>query len=151
MGRGRPETRILAIAMDRAFDARELRRDLRKRGIRSSIPERKRRGKRRQRGSRPKQYPVSKERYKIERVNAWMDTYLPGAGGEVRTHREPLPQLLPNHGDLDVPSAAIPRARSTGSTGRRSSITAAIQECLFTQAEQSRGEPHSRGERLLER
>ncbi len=62
--------------MDRAFDARELRRDLRKRGIRSSIPERKRRGKRRQRGPRPKQYPVSKEqRYKVERVNAWMDTY----------------------------------------------------------------------------
>ncbi len=61
--------------MDRAFDARELRRDLRKRGIRASIPERKRRGKRRQKGPRPKQYPVSKERYKVERVNAWMDTY----------------------------------------------------------------------------
>lgn len=75
MGRGRPKTRILEIAMDRAFDARELRRDLRKRGIRSSIPERKRRGKRRQRGPRPKQYPVSKERYKVERVNAWMDNY----------------------------------------------------------------------------
>lgn len=30
MGRGRPKTRILEIAMDRAFDARELRRDLRK-------------------------------------------------------------------------------------------------------------------------
>ena len=69
--RGRPMTRILEIAMDRAFDARELRRDLRKRGIRSSIPERKRRGKRRQKGPRPKQYPVSKERYKVERANAW--------------------------------------------------------------------------------
>ena len=61
--------------MDRAFDARELRRDLRKRGIRASIPERKRRGKRRQRGPKPKQYPASKERYKVERVNAWMDNY----------------------------------------------------------------------------
>lgn len=75
LGRGRPKTRILEIAMDRAFDAQELRRDLRKRGIRASIPERKRRGKRRQRGPRPKQYPVAKERYKVERVNAWMDTY----------------------------------------------------------------------------
>ena len=60
LGRGRPKTRILEIAMDRAFDARELRCDLRKRGIRASIPERKRRGKRRQRGPRPKQYPVSR-------------------------------------------------------------------------------------------
>jgi hypothetical protein len=45
-GKGRPRTRILALAMDKAFDALELRRDLRKRGIRTSIPERKRRGKR---------------------------------------------------------------------------------------------------------
>ena len=80
VGRGRPKTRILEIAMDRAFDARDLRRDLLKRGIRSSIPERKRRGKRRQRGPKPKQYPVSKERCpsvartrrnKVERINAW--------------------------------------------------------------------------------
>lgn len=70
LGKGRPRTRILTLAMDKAFDALELRRDLRKRGIRSSIPERKRRGKRRQRGPRPKQYEVSKRRYKVERVNA---------------------------------------------------------------------------------
>lgn len=75
LGKGRPRTRILTLAMDRAFDARELRRDLRKRGIKTSIPERKRRGKRRQHGPRPKQYEVSKRRYKVERVNAWMDNF----------------------------------------------------------------------------
>lgn len=74
VGRGRPKTRILEPAMDRAY-ARELRRDLRRRGIRPSIPERKRRGKRRQRGPKPKQYPVSKERYKVERLDAWMAMY----------------------------------------------------------------------------
>lgn len=75
LGGGRAKTRILEIAMDRAFDAASLRRDLRKRGIKASIPERKRRGKRRQKGPHPKLYPVSKERYKVERLNAWMDNY----------------------------------------------------------------------------
>lgn len=75
VARGRPRTRISELAFDRAFDARELRRDLRRRGIRASIPERRKRGKRRQRGPRPKLYPVSKERYKVERLNAWMDSY----------------------------------------------------------------------------
>lgn len=44
------QTRIRCLAMDRAFDAIVLRRDLRKRGMKASIPERKRHGKRRQRG-----------------------------------------------------------------------------------------------------
>jgi len=71
-GQGRPGTRILTLASD----ALELRRDLlRKRGIKSSISERKRRGKRRQRGPRPKLYDVSKRRYKVERVNAWLDNF----------------------------------------------------------------------------
>lgn len=74
-GRGRPKTRILSLAMDRAFDAISLRRDLRKRGMKTSIPERKRRGRRRQRGPKPKLYDVSKRRYKIERINAWMDNF----------------------------------------------------------------------------
>lgn len=74
-GRGRPKTRLLTLAMDKAYGAIELRHDLRKRGIRTSIPERKRRGKRRQRGPRPKLYDVSKRRYKVERVNAWMDNF----------------------------------------------------------------------------
>ena len=74
-GRGRPQTRILELAMDKAFDAASLRRQLRQRGIRASIPERKRRGKRRQRGPHPKLYPVSWERYKVERLNAWMDNF----------------------------------------------------------------------------
>lgn len=75
LGKGRPKTRILTLAMDKAFDAISLRRDLRKRGIKTSIPERSRRGKRRQRGPRPKLYDVSHRRYKVERVNAWMDNY----------------------------------------------------------------------------
>jgi transposase len=75
LGGGRAKTRILELAMDKAFDAASLRRDLRKQGIKASIPERKRRGKRRQKGPHPKLYPVSKERYKVERLNAWMDNY----------------------------------------------------------------------------
>jgi hypothetical protein len=75
LGGGRAKTRLLELAMDRAFDATSLRRDLRKRGIRASIPERKHRGQRRQKGPHPKLYPVSKERYKVERLNAWMDNY----------------------------------------------------------------------------
>lgn len=75
LGGGRPKTRILELAMDKAFDAVSLRRDLRKRGIKASIPERKRCGKRRQKGPHPTLYPVSKERYKVERLNAWLDNY----------------------------------------------------------------------------
>ena len=75
LGRARPKTRILTLAMDKAFDAVSLRRDLRKRGIKTSIPERNRRGKRRQRGPHPKLYDVSRRRYKVERVNAWLDNF----------------------------------------------------------------------------
>lgn len=53
LGGSRAKTRILELAMDRAFDAVSLRRDLRRRGIKASIPERKRRGKRRQKGPHP--------------------------------------------------------------------------------------------------
>ncbi len=74
-GRGRPKTRILELALDRAFDSQELRRRLRRRGIRASIPERKRCGKRRQKGPKPKLYPASKRRWQVERVNAWMDNF----------------------------------------------------------------------------
>jgi transposase len=75
LGKGRPRTRIHTVAMDKAFDAVSLRRDLRKRGIKTSIPEPKRPGKRRQKGPRPKLYDVSNRRYKIERLNAWMDNF----------------------------------------------------------------------------
>ena len=43
--------------------------------MKTSIPERKRRGRRRQRGPKPKLYDVSKRRYKVERINAWMDNF----------------------------------------------------------------------------
>ena len=72
---GQAKTRILNLAMDRAFDAISLRRDLRERGIKTSIPERRRRGQRRQRGPKPKLYEVSKRRYKVERIKAWMDNF----------------------------------------------------------------------------
>ena len=75
LGKGHPKTRILNLAMDKAFDAISLRRDLRKRGMKTSIPERKRRGQRRQRGPRPKLYEVSKRRYQVERFNAWLDNF----------------------------------------------------------------------------
>jgi transposase len=74
-GWGRPKKRIKELAMDTAFDSQELRRLLRRRGIKASAPERKRRGKRRQKGPHPKLYPVSQERWMVERVNAWHDNY----------------------------------------------------------------------------
>ena len=75
LGKGRPKTRLLEIAMDKAYDSRELRRSLRARGIRASVPERKRRGKRRQKGPKSKLYPASERRWQVERVNAWMDNF----------------------------------------------------------------------------
>ncbi len=74
-GLGRPRRRIKELAMDSAFDSRELRHALRRRGVKASAPERKRRGKRRQKGPHPKLYPVSQERWMVERVNAWHDNY----------------------------------------------------------------------------
>ena len=74
-GRGRPSTRIKELAMDTAFDSQDLRWALRRQGVRASAPERKRRGKRRQKGPHPKLYPVSQERWLVERVNAWHDNY----------------------------------------------------------------------------
>jgi IS5 family transposase len=61
--------------MDKAYDSRDLRQALRVRGIRASVPERKRRGKRRQKGPKPKLYPASKRRWQVERVNAWQDNF----------------------------------------------------------------------------
>jgi hypothetical protein len=74
-GRGRPKKRLKELATDTAFDSQALRRSLQRRGITASAPERKRRGKRRQRGPHPKLYPVSQERWMVERINAWHDNY----------------------------------------------------------------------------
>ncbi len=43
--------------MDKAYDSRDRRRSLRARGIRAAVPERKRSGKRRRKGPKPKLYP----------------------------------------------------------------------------------------------
>lgn len=59
--------------MDTAFDSQAVRRSLRRCGIKASAPERKRRGKRRQKGAHPKLYPVSLGRWMVERVNTWHD------------------------------------------------------------------------------
>jgi IS5 family transposase len=60
--------------MDKAYDSRQLWQSLRARGIRASVPERKRRGKRRHKGPKPKLYPASERRWQVERVN-WMDNF----------------------------------------------------------------------------
>lgn len=76
LGAGRPKTRLRVVAMDRAFDSTELRRALRRRGMRASVPERVWKGrKRRKRGRPPKLHAASKRRYQVERVHGWFDNY----------------------------------------------------------------------------
>ncbi|GEM85990.1 transposase [Meiothermus granaticius] len=68
----KPRKRIRVLAMDKAFDSTPLRRRLRARGIRASVPERQYQHRRR-RG--PKLHPASTQRYQVERLHAWMDNY----------------------------------------------------------------------------
>lgn len=56
--------------MDGTFGAIALRRDLSRRGVKVLIPERKRLGKRWQRGLKPKRYEVSLRCYKSDQFNA---------------------------------------------------------------------------------
>ena len=73
--RGRPLTRPRRLLADRGYDARALRRDLRERGVRAVIPERKLpEGKRRRRRGRPS--VVTEEAYRrraiVEQVIGWL-------------------------------------------------------------------------------
>lgn len=72
--RGKPRKRIRVLAMDKAFDSSPLRRRLRAKGIRASVPERRYQNRRR-RGPKPKLHPASRKRYQVERLHAWMDNY----------------------------------------------------------------------------
>lgn len=76
LGVGRPKTRLHVVAMDKAFDSTELRRALRRRGMRASVPERVWQGrKRRKRGCPPVLHSASKRRYQVERVHGWFDNW----------------------------------------------------------------------------
>jgi IS5 family transposase len=65
--RGRPRKRLKVIATDKGYDAKDLRRRLRSRGIRPQIP--KRRWKTKQSRGRPIKQDVL--RYQVERTFAW--------------------------------------------------------------------------------
>jgi hypothetical protein len=65
--RGRPRKRLTVLAMDKGYDAKDLRHRLRRRGIRPQIP--KRVWKSHQSRGRPIQKEVP--RYQVERTFAW--------------------------------------------------------------------------------
>lgn len=73
---GRPKRRPKQLAADVSYDSRPLRRGLRKRGITPSIPKRRLHTRQRRRRGRPaKVHPVSKQRWKVERAFAWLNTW----------------------------------------------------------------------------
>lgn len=73
--RGRPRKRPDTLGADKGYDSRRLRRELRKRGIRPSIPQRQWPGRRRKPGRPPKVHPASATRWVVERTHAWMDNW----------------------------------------------------------------------------
>jgi len=60
---------------DKGYDSRELRRYLRRRGIKANIPERQ--YKRRRKRGRPYKYDkdLGKSRFVVERTNAWLKSF----------------------------------------------------------------------------
>ncbi|WP_420804465.1 transposase [Calidithermus chliarophilus] len=72
--KGKPRKRIRVLAMDKAFDSTPLRRRLRAKGIRASVPEHQFQNRRR-RGPKPKPHPASHRHYQVERLHAWLDNY----------------------------------------------------------------------------
>ena len=75
--RGRPKQRPKQLVADRAYDSMPLRRALRKRTIQPIIPGRVWKGRKRRQGRPAGSYQAGKYqgRWKIERLNAWMDNY----------------------------------------------------------------------------
>lgn len=68
-------TRPGQVLADKGYDSAKFRRDLRKRGIKANIPER-RYNHRRKIGRPPKYDPtLGKSRYSVERTNAWMKSF----------------------------------------------------------------------------
>lgn len=71
---GRPRTRPISLAADKAYDSRTFRIELRKRGIRAAIPTFERRKRKKPKRGRPiKAGELYKFRWKVERSFAWMD------------------------------------------------------------------------------
>lgn len=75
--RGRPQTRPKLVCADKAYDSMAFRRALRKRGIKTAIPERtSKKQKRRKKGPKPKCEKANYEqRWKVERTFAWMGNF----------------------------------------------------------------------------
>jgi transposase len=72
--RGRPRTRPKALVADKACDSQALRRGLRQRGIKPTIPTSERRRRRRPRRGRPIKLGAGyRQRWKVERCFGWMD------------------------------------------------------------------------------
>lgn len=75
--RGRPTTRPKLVCADKAYDSMAFRKSLRKRGIKSAIPERtSKKQKRRKKGPKPKCAKANYEqRWKVERTFAWLGNF----------------------------------------------------------------------------
>jgi transposase len=74
--RGRPRTRPNELVADKAYDCAALRNDLRRRGIKPTIPSREWRNRQRPTRGRPlRTGPSYQHRWKVERCFAWMDKY----------------------------------------------------------------------------
>ena len=72
--RGRPKTRPKELVADKAYDSREFRQTLRRRGIKPTIPTFERRKRKKPKRGRPIQVGQSyQQRWKVERCFGWMD------------------------------------------------------------------------------
>jgi transposase len=71
--RGRPRTRPQELVADKAYDSQTFRQQLRRRGIKPTIPPVARRRQRPKRGRPVRPGPSYRHRWKVERCFAWMD------------------------------------------------------------------------------
>jgi len=72
--RGRPKTRPTELVADKAYDSADLRRTLRRRGIKPTIPTFERRPRKRPKRGRPLHTGLAyRQRWKVERCFGWMD------------------------------------------------------------------------------
>ena len=72
---GRPRQRPASLAADKSYDSAEFRRQLRRRRIQPSIPQRKWANRGRRPGRPPQVHAASKGRWKVERSHAWLDNW----------------------------------------------------------------------------
>jgi transposase len=71
--RGRPRTRPRELVADKAYDSQAFRQQLRRRGIKPTIPPVARRRQRPRRGRPIRPGPSYRDRWRVERCFAWMD------------------------------------------------------------------------------